>query len=124
MSWIRKHWDQDFISQAEDKIRETVRNVYDFYAWNVLPILHKMQEYREKMGAEQSTRTADPLVTADMPKYMSLAEQYGIAEDMEIGESSELMQTIEQELQAYITAMLSPKNVNILKFWEVGSNGI
>ena len=83
-----------------------------------------MREYREKMGAEQSTRTADPLVTADMPKYMSLAEQYGIAEDMEIGESSELMQTIEQELQAYITAVLSPKNVNILKFWEVGSNGV
>ena len=83
-----------------------------------------MREYCEKMGAEQSTQTADPLVTVDMLKYMSLAEQYGIAEDMEIGESSELMQTIEQELQAYITATLSLKIVNILKFWEVGSNGV
>jgi aminopeptidase C len=50
---------------------------------------------------------------------MSLTQQYGIVDKMEIGESSQSVQTIEQEYQAYITALLV-KNVNILKFWEVG----
>lgn len=51
---------------------------------------------------------------------MSLADQYDIADEMEIGESSQTSQTIEQEYQAYITATLSLKTVDILKFWEVG----
>ena len=55
-----------------------------------------------------------------MPKYMSLADQYGIADEMETGESSETTKSIEQEYQAYITAILSLKTINILKFWEVG----
>ena len=40
---------------------------------------------------------------------------------MEIGESGKTVQSIEQEYRAYITAPLS-KNVDILKFWEVGGN--
>jgi hypothetical protein len=83
-----------------------------------------MREYREKMSspAGESTGTSDPPGTEDMPRYMSLAAQYGIADEMEIGESNRLMQTIEQEFQAYITATLSAKNVDILKFWEVGGS--
>lgn len=50
---------------------------------------------------------------------MTLAHRYGIADEMEIGESSKTTQSIEQEYQAYITSPLSPKNVDILKFWEV-----
>jgi hypothetical protein len=87
-----------------------------------------MLEYREKGSVgnneEQSTRTpgasaADP-GAGELPKYMSLAAQYGLDSDMDFGESGETEQTIEQEYQAYITAPLSPKTVNILKFWEVG----
>jgi hypothetical protein len=55
---------------------------------------------------------------------MSLAAQYGL-EDMTIGASDTQERSIEQEYQAYITASLSPTNIDILKFWEVGvSNGI
>lgn len=81
-----------------------------------------MHEYRERMTKKtgdvaQSVSSATNL--DDTPKYMSLAEQYGIAEEMEIG-MSEHTQTIEQEFQAYVTSTLSPKNIDILKFWEVG----
>jgi len=81
-----------------------------------------MNEYREKMKgtAGESTQTPNPLRTEDMPRYMTLADQYGIADEMEIGESSEGSQTIEQEYQAYVTAALSQKTIDILKFWEVG----
>jgi len=79
-----------------------------------------MQEYRVKTRStgEEST-PHDPATTEDAPMFMSLAQQYGIADEMEIGGCSETTQTIEQEYQAYITAPLS-KNINILKFWEVG----
>ena len=82
-----------------------------------------MREYREKMrgtAGDPPTPTSNPLSTEDAPRYMSLADQYGIADEMEIGESSQTSQTIEQEYQAYITAALSLKTVDILKFWEVG----
>jgi hypothetical protein len=84
---------------------------------------HKMVEYCEKSAGsdneEQLGANATNCGTGEMPKYMSLAAQYGLDDDMDIGDSSANMQTIEQEYQAYITASLSPKTVDILKFWEV-----
>jgi hypothetical protein len=77
-----------------------------------------MQEYREKAAATP-LQTEPAATIKNCPMYMSLAQQYGLADEMEIGESSQSVQTIKQEYQAYITAPLV-KNVNILKFWEVG----
>jgi hypothetical protein len=51
---------------------------------------------------------------------MSLAEQYGYHdEDLEFGGPSDTEQTVEQEYQAFVTALLSAKYTDILKFWEV-----
>jgi hypothetical protein len=49
------------------------------------PLLHKMQEYCEKTcsTAEEST-PHDPATTEDAPMFMSLAQQYGIVDKMEI----------------------------------------
>jgi hypothetical protein len=80
-----------------------------------------MQEYREKTAGESQNDLDSAGATKDPPMYMSLAHQYGIADEMEFGESGETVQSIEQEYQAYITAPLL-KNVDILKFWEVGGN--
>ena len=54
-----------------------------------------------------------------MLTYMSLATQYGLNDEMDIGGSSTNVQTIKQEYQAYVMASLSPKSIDILKFWEV-----
>ena len=77
-----------------------------------------MLEYCEKASTEAPS---EPMQTGrgEIPRYMSLAEQYGLGDDMNIGESNETEQTVEQEYQAYVTATLSPSSVNILKFWEV-----
>jgi len=48
---------------------------------------------------------------------MSLAERYGLGIDMNIGGLDETEQTVDQEYQAYITAVLS--SIDILKFWEI-----
>jgi hypothetical protein len=82
-----------------------------------------MKEYRENLATETETDEA-PSSDSDSedpaPGYMTLAQQYGLSDDMEIGNSGSSCQaTIEQEYQAYITAPLSPKTMNILKFWEV-----
>jgi hypothetical protein len=84
-----------------------------------------MVEYRERNNKEGPAPTpgadaadvADPVEAA---KYLAIAAKYGI-DDMEIGESMGNEQTIEQEYQAYITAPLASKAINILKFWEVGN---
>lgn len=82
-----------------------------------------MLEYRERNKKEGTAQTpgtdAADLGTEETEKYFSIADEYGI-DDMDIGESGGSDQTLEQEYQAYITAPLSSKTVNILKFWEVG----
>ena len=79
-----------------------------------------MREYREREIAATPDQSVPP-ATAEVPAYMSLAAQYGVT-DMEIGDSGIGDQTIEQEYQAYIMAPLSPKTMDILKFWEVYNN--
>jgi hypothetical protein len=79
-----------------------------------------MLEYREKISnTEDDIEPPEGSHSGEVPKYMTLAEQYGLSDDMNIGESKANEQTIEQEFQAYITAPLTPTSVNILKFWEV-----
>jgi hypothetical protein len=81
-----------------------------------------MLEYRKRneKGLAQTPQAgpANP-GTGDTEKYMTIAAKYWI-DDMDIGVSGGIEQTVEQEYQAYITAPLSPRNVIILNFWEVG----
>lgn len=79
-----------------------------------------MLKYRERTDQSASTAEADP-GAGDMPAYMSLADQYGLGDEMDIGTVTS-RQTIEQEYQAYITAQLSARSFDILKFWEVSSD--
>ena len=86
-------------------------------------ISHKMSEYRKKVAANQDEEPLfqqDP--TYEAPKYMSLAAQYGLLDDMDIGDLGQSEQTIDQEYQAYMTAPCSLKNTDPLKFWEVGGD--
>jgi hypothetical protein len=75
-----------------------------------------MLEYHERNKREGPAQTpganAADLGTEETEKYFSIADKYGI-DDMDIGESGESEQTVEQEYQAYITAPLSSKTVNI-----------
>ena len=126
MSWIHKHWEEHYITDAETKIRETV----SLFSWTMLReagFPHRspfqMLQYRQKISIASKAAVPEPDLGV-LPAYMSLAAQYGL-EDMTIGASDTQERSIEQEYQAYITASLSPTNIDILKFWEVGvSNGI
>ena len=77
-----------------------------------------MAEYRAVAGAELPVPPSAVPGTDEMPAYMTLGAQYGIADEMDIA-ANPGQQTIEQEYQAYITAVTSPKTINILGFWEV-----
>jgi hypothetical protein len=82
-----------------------------------------MEEYRENVTTVEGTGLLASLASSSEdlgPRYMSLGQQYGLSDDMEIGRSGSRCQaTIEQEYHAYITAPLSLQSVDILKFWEV-----
>lgn len=129
MSWIQKHWEPDFITKAKSNIRQLVSLVF-ICLDGVSSSAPKMFEYHEKIATsegEESVQTRSTNATyhsrEDMPAYMSLAAQYGL-EDMEVGDAGESVQTVEQEYHAYVTGVLSSKNVDILKFWEVNSDVI
>jgi len=80
-----------------------------------------MGEYRKNVTAEAETER--PASEDPWPGYMSLAAQYCLGDEMEIGgsTSSAHQATIKEEYSSYITAPLSPASINILKFWEVSS---
>ena len=81
-----------------------------------------MIKYHEKISIESESMAANANADArTVPRYMSLAREYNLP-DMTIGGPDPQEQTIEQEYQAYITARLSPQNVSILVFWEVGGS--
>jgi hypothetical protein len=122
MSWIQKHCDEEYVKDAEAKIWETVSCLHGLESQklrssDVLIWIVKMLKYHENATTEQSaTPSASGLSAAQAPQYMSLAEQYGFRDEMEIGSTGTSDQTIEQEYQSYITAALSPKTIDILKF--------
>jgi hypothetical protein len=77
-----------------------------------------MSEYR----ATSEEPLAGPIapILGESPAYMTLDDQYGLMDDdLAIGGTTAQGQTVEQEFQAYVTAPLSPPNIDILKFWEV-----
>jgi hypothetical protein len=86
-----------------------------------------MIEYRERAVGpeEQPPPGLQPGGSAvNLPSY-SLAEQYGLTDDdMDIGSPGINEQTVEQEYQAYITASLSPKTIDIVKFWEASNRSL
>jgi hypothetical protein len=76
-----------------------------------------MNEYRATTTTEEQPFVAH--CAGELPAYMSLDAQYGLTDDdLAIGYTTTPEQTVEQELQAYITALLSQPTINILKFWE------
>jgi hypothetical protein len=126
MSWIQNHWEQKYIVDAEAKIQKTVSCLL-FRNQEMLIWVVKMLEYRKNAtvattGKEQSAAPSASGESSTAPQYMSLGDQYGLGDEMEIGGSGTDDQTIEQEYQSYVTAALSPKTINILKFWEVSCN--
>ena len=82
----------------------------------------KILEYCERDKKEGAMQTpgadAGDLNTGEIDKYALIAAEFGM-DDMEISESRRNEQSLEQEYQAYITALLLSKTINILKFWEV-----
>lgn len=78
-----------------------------------------MAEYRAHTRVPQ-TAPATPRETESAFGLDDLAEQYGVEDLMNFTDNSTpLEQSIDEEFAAYVTAPLSPKKTDILKFWEV-----
>ena len=82
-----------------------------------------MAEYcmyaRASRRVSGSFAAVSSLVCDERPAYTNLADQYGVM-DMQFATSKSVEeQTIEQEFQSFVTAPLSPRGTNTLKFWEV-----
>jgi len=82
----------------------------------------KMMRYRERVAEchEEPPSSSPPSPHANLPSY-NLAAKYGLSDDMDVGDPGATEQTVEQEYQAYITAPLSQKHMDIVKFWEASN---
>lgn len=79
-----------------------------------------MVEYRQQeVDPEETVRKPD---AAEPPAFMTLAAQYGIAAEMDISSDDFDQPTVEQEYQAYLRSPSTPKNLNLVKYWEVITN--
>lgn len=81
-----------------------------------------MNEYRIKLGINSETTSQNDSIneSGNIPGFMSLAEVYGLEDDMTIGSGhQQQVQSVDQEYSEYVSAVLSPSTVDILKFWEV-----
>jgi hypothetical protein len=79
-----------------------------------------MKEYRSRLGINSEATSQNDNINdlRNKPGYMSLAEVYGLGEDMIVGSGGQRVQSIDQEYSEYVSAVLSSSSVDILKFWE------
>jgi len=84
---------------------------------------HKMHKYKGDEESPLQGNPADPGGSGAVPVYMSLADQYGIGDDMYIGIPSGGEKMIDQEYQEYVMESPSKRDIDILMFWEVGGDG-
>jgi hypothetical protein len=85
-----------------------------------------MIEYRERAKVRNGTAGTTSAVPDPRPNqplaFQSLAQRYGLGTDMNFASSnSSDDQSIDQEYQAFTTALISAQGTNTLKFWEVRS---
>ena len=78
-----------------------------------------MNEYCARLGINlEATSQNDGNDLGNNPGFMSLAEVYGLGDDMTIGSERQQAQSVDQEYSEYVSAVLSASSVDILKFWE------
>ena len=66
-----------------------------------------------------------PTTTTSAPEdpsrgWESLASEYDLQDMMDMeNNANPILPTVDEEFITYTTALLSPKSINIVKFWEV-----
>jgi hypothetical protein len=67
-----------------------------------------------------SSPTAPDLVASNQVlAYFTLAEDYGLSQDMYFATPNNSDQTVEEEFSSYASGSLSLQGTNMLQFWEV-----
>ena len=122
MTWINNHWDSDYIAMAVEKIKETVSLFIWRYPKVISLIPDKMRQYQENEGAHVQGNPANPGDREELPAYMSLADQYGLDDDMYIRKPRVGRQTVDEEYRVYVAEAPSDEDTDPLKFWEVGGD--
>jgi hypothetical protein len=86
-----------------------------------------MAEYYEKSAPGQNQGQSLQVEIANAvghdrgyEPYLDVAAEYGLEDEMDIGNLGGDVQTVDQEYQAYVMGTPSSKAVDILKFWEAG----
>lgn len=79
-----------------------------------------MNEYRTRLGINSEPTSQNDSINnlGKKPGFMSLAEVYGLPDDMMLGSGRQQVQSVNQEYFDYVSALLSAPSVDILKFWE------
>jgi len=87
-----------------------------------------MCEYREKVAPNDNEEPPQESPAHSRAVRVSghrlLAAQYRARPKRTSKKPSVNKQTVEQEYQAYVTAVVSPVEVDHLKFWEVGGDTV
>jgi hypothetical protein len=89
-----------------------------------------MSEYRQKMAKGSASTSTTPSAPPSGPSapnvqyWEDLTSAYGLdnmGADDATHEAGQAEQTIRQEYDAYVKALLSPKGTDLVKFWVVSN---
>lgn len=75
------------------------------------------KEFPKKATPLSPRRTV--VASSRRPAVSRVAERFGMSDMFITDKLDHQAQTMEQELQAYITGQMSPEGTDMVKFWEV-----
>ncbi|EDQ99992.1 uncharacterized protein LACBIDRAFT_334583 [Laccaria bicolor S238N-H82] len=103
LSWIRRHWEPNYVARATVIIKNTMRKYHDR--------LHgQVQQPTPGTAASQQERRS----------WHDLAGQYGLEDMMDVtGASSQQVQGVEEQFELYENGPLSPRGTDIVGFWAI-----
>ena len=135
LSWIDKHWDEEYIRDAEKQIMDVVSLYISQCDYLLTWIYDKMDKYRAGAPVDSPTEPAEGERTSSgsdrtdphAPR-MQAWERLALKFNDNDSAANSTTASVEEEFRQYSTSMI-PKlgSINSLKFWHVGaynSNGI
>jgi hypothetical protein len=118
-SWIECEWDDDYKEFAKKTVLDVVSELNVIYL-HIDNLQLKMRECGKYEGPEiciPSQAPASPVKA--VPKFVSLPSKYRLEEHPIYPRATKANTTDEGEFLKYINAALSPKDTDLVSFWQV-----
>ena len=120
LSWIRQHWEPNYVARATVMIKNNV-SPSACYGDSTLIYLLQMQKYHDRLHGQAQQATPNTAASQqERRSWHNLAGQYRL-EDMMGGTALQQVQGLEEQFELYENGLLSWCGTDIIGFWAVST---